>query len=223
MAKTSESVVGLVRRAFSFLERDYGCVPGEPKVRQRELSLSFASEKVVVTVNHEFFGALDVWLTVRTDDRQSTKVVKKETFGLYLLVRDERPEDVSLLLPERLREEDGSLESCLGRHAELLARHGRDLLKGDVSRVPRLKRLRAEETRRRNKEEWGTSTGETPRFKERPSLEELFSDATNEGMKSPRAYQGFWDYDYSLTEIAAFLGIDEPDVQALLDEWDGLL
>ena len=50
--------------------------------------------------------------------------------------------------------------------------------------------------------------------------EELFADVTNEGLKAPRAYQAYWDYDYPLDEIARFLGVGERQVQALLDEWD---
>ena len=88
-----------------------------------------------------------------------------------------------------------------------------------MSRVPRLRRLRAAETRRENKETFGTSTGETPRFTGRPTLEELFGDVTNEGLVTPRIYQAFWDYAYSLAEIGRFLDLVEEEVQAMLDNW----
>ena len=82
-----------------------------------------------------------------------------------------------------------------------LRRHAADLLRGERTRVPRLRRLRAAETRRENKESFGTSTGETPRFSGRPTLEELFADVTNEGLMTPRAYHAVWDYDYPLAKI----------------------
>ena len=118
--------------------------------------------------------------------------------------------------------EVASLEETLAVHAELLRRHAADLLRGKRTRVPRLRRRRAEEVRRDNKERFGTSTGETPRFSGRPPLEELFADVSNDGMKIPRAYQAYWDYAYSLAEIGRFLDVGEEEVQAMLDDWDRL-
>ena len=39
-------------------------------------------------------------------------------------------------------------------------------------------------------------------------------------MKTPRAYQAYWDYDYLLAEIGRFLDLDEEEVLARLDDSD---
>ena len=88
--------------------------------------------------------------------------------------------------------------------------------------MPRLRRLQAAETRPENKKTFGTSTGETPRFTDRPNLKELFADVTNEGLVTPKAYQAYWDYAYLLAEIGRYLDLGEEEVQAMLDDWDQL-
>ena len=137
--------------------------------------------------------------------------------GLVDVVQDRAPEEAARLLAEV-----ASLEEALAVHAELLRRHAGDLLRGERTRVPRLRRLRAAETRYENKETFGTSTGETPRFAGRPTLDELFADVTNEGLVTPRAYQAYWDYAYSLAEIGRFLDLDEEETLAMLDDSDQL-
>jgi hypothetical protein len=179
-------------------------------------------EGVAVAIHHEVFGSISVAVTVTTRELKSDGTARRESFGLHHLLLVDRPVGEIDLGPARLRLEDGSLASSLERHAELLRRHGQDLLEGDIARVPELRRVRAEDVRRRNKEAFGTSTGESPRFKERPSLEALFEDATNEGIREARAYQAYWDYEYNLAEIAAFLDVNESVVQAMLNNWDGI-
>lgn len=141
------------------------------------------------------------------------------SWHIYLL-RDAHPEDEAQLVT--LVQENAGLRKVLAAFAASLRRSGSDLLEGDYSRAKRLKRLRAEHERRANQEDWGTSTGETPRFSTRPTLEQLFADATNDGIRAARCYQAVWDYRFSLAELATFLTTDEGEVQRLLDQWEGI-
>jgi len=214
---SKERLTRLVRDCFGALEADLGFALDRIDVRQREFSARFVRGRVSVQLDHEFFYSASVAVRVRPGPEGG----RGGQFGLYALLRDAGPE-AEQLLPTGPAKDDEALADNLRRQAELLIEFGRDLLEGDLGRALRLRRIQAAEARRQNKEEFGTSTGESPRFSERPSLEALFSDAVVEGLKSPRAYQAFWDWDYPLAEIAAFLGTDEAGVQALLDEWDGI-
>jgi hypothetical protein len=51
---------------------------------------------------------------------------------------------------------------------------------------------------------------------------QLFADATNDGIRAARCYQAVWDYRFSLAELATFLTTDEGEVQRLLDQWEGI-
>jgi hypothetical protein len=203
----------LAQEAFRFLVEDHGFELGKIHVSQWETAVVYTSPRARVSVNMDHLP-LGVNVSLGLYEERAGRTLVDE-HGLLHLVQDRAPDDAPGLIAEV-----GSLEQALALHSDLLRRHAADLLGGDLSRVPRLKGLRAAETRRRNKEEFGTSTGETPRFMGRPTLEELFADVTNEGLKAPRAYQAYWDYDYPLDEIARFLGVGERQVQALLDEWD---
>ena len=216
--EVKERLTRLVRTCFGGLETDLDFALERVDVRQRSFAARFVRGGVTVRINHEFSYSADVAVQVSPNP---VKGSRGGLFGLFLLLRDAGA-DAEQLLPVGPARDDEALADNLRRQAELLVRYGRDLLEGNLDRVPRLLRLQAAEARRRNKEEWGTSTGESPRFTERPTLEALFSDAVVEGLKSPRAYQAFWDWDYPLADIAEFLGTDEDGVQALLDEWDGV-
>ncbi|MEQ8273373.1 MAG: hypothetical protein RMA76_08495 [Deltaproteobacteria bacterium] len=112
--------------------------------------------------------------------------------------------------------EDDDFVALAARTAE----YADAILAGDFSSFDRLRRERAARVREDNQARWGTATGETPRFDERPTLEALFSDAHNDGLRTARAYQGHWDYAYALEELATFLGESVADVQRRLDDWD---
>jgi len=207
--------VKMMKEAFGFLIEELGFELTDSHFGQRESSVTFRSTLVRVQVHVDHLP-LGVNVGVGLFEKKGQRTMVDE-HGLVDVVRDQAPEEVVRLLAEVESRED-----ALAVHAELLRRHAADLLRGERTRVPRLRRLRAAETRRENKETFGTSTGETPRFTGRPTLEELFADVTNEGRVIPRAYQAFWDYAYSLAKIGRFLDLGEKAVQAMLDEWDRL-
>ena len=205
----------VMKDAFSFLVEEFGFTLIDSHVGQRESSVTFSSPQTRVQIHVDHLP-LSVNVGVGLFEKKGQRTMVDE-HGLVDVVRDQAPEEAI-----RLVAVVESLEETLAVHAELLRRHAVDLLRGERTRVPRLRRLRAAEVRRWNTEYYGTSTGETPRFTRRPTLEELFADVTNEGLLTPRAYQAFWDYDYTLTEIGRFLDLGEDDVQAMLDDWDRL-
>lgn len=210
--------IAAATEAFSFLATHFGAAPATVSAGQRECALTWALPRAAVRVFFEAFAPPCVGVRILSDDAPPRVLAD---LPLLLLVRDAAPgEEEALHAAEAAA--GAPPDALLERLAGLVQRTAGDLLRGDRTRLPRLRQALATERRRRDKERFGTSTGETPRFDRRPTLAELFSDVTNEGLRSPRAYQAFWDWDYPLSEIAAFLGCDERAVQALLDSWDGL-
>lgn len=208
-------IIGGITRAFAFLTEDLGFELADSHEGQRESHVRYVSATTRVTV-HADHMPLRAFTAVALFRPGSQRRLVDE-FGLAEVVREQDPEEA-----DRLVNDVDTFDEALARQAGALQRHAADLLLGERNRLPRLKRAQAARTRRRNKEEWGTSTGESPRFDSRPSLKDLFADANNDGLNTARAYQAFWDYDYPLAEIAAFLDETEAQVQARLDDWDGL-
>lgn len=202
----------LAQEAFGFLIEDQGFELKDVLVGQRETAVIYVSPRARVSV---LIDHLPLGVNVAVGLFEDATRKRVDQHSLYHLVQDRAPDEAS-----RLRAKVESLEQALALNAAFLRRHAADLLGGERSRLARLRRHRAAETRRRNKEDFGTSTGETPRFTGRPTLEELFADVTNEGLNIPRAYQAHWDYGYPLAEIARFLDRTEEEIQAMLDRWD---
>lgn len=215
-----DKVVKVVRDSFGYLEQELGYELTDvvEDQREREVSISFARWPAFVRVCCTAPCSVSVQVgRFASQEADTTRRVAENYWHIYL-VRDAHPEDEGQLVT--LVQEDAGLRKVLAAFAASLRRSGWDLLEGDYSRATRLKRLRAEDERRANQEEWGTSTGETPRFSTRPTLEQLFADATNDGIREARCYQAVWDYHFSLAELATFLAIDEEGVQRLLDQWE---
>jgi hypothetical protein len=220
--KDGSSFRNQVLRDFGYLISEYGFELMKVHENEREAGATIVSSTSEVFVLDTHLCALTVLVRrLRRPNGSSWP------HGLLFLVRDSCPEEEAILLaadaliaahrPFR----DWGYKSY-EVHAKLLRRAGADMLAGDFSRERRLKRLAAEEQRRRNKATFGTSTGETPRFAETPTLEALFADAANDPPSEARVYQAVWDYNYTLPQISAFLGVDEATVQRMLDVWDHL-
>jgi hypothetical protein len=212
----NSGVIETITAAFAFLTDRFGFELGDSSAGERESHVRYTSSaaRVMVLVDHLPL-AVNTAVGLFYERTPGCRLV--DEYGLLALVEDRDPGEA-----DRLRGAEDSLQGTLKVHADLLARHGADLLRGETGRIPRLRRARARATREENKALFGTSTGETPRFSSRPSLEELFADAANDGMRTARAYQAFWDYNFALAEVADFLGETEDAVQARLDEWDRL-
>ena len=201
--------------AFSFLTKELDFERTEVRSGQREGHVRFVSPTTRVTV-HLDYSPLQLSTAVALF-KEGTERRMVHEFGLELVVRDRNPGAADHLCGEVV-----SVGKAAASQADALRRYAADLLRGDRQRLPRLRRAQATEGRRQDKEEFGTSTGETPRFKSKPSLEELFADADDDELNTARTYQAFWDYGYTLDEIAAFLGETGQGIQARLDDWDML-
>jgi hypothetical protein len=196
---------------FGYLISEFGFELTEVFDRGREDHAIFKSSTTEVCIFHAHFGLVTVHVSWPLGAGRMAR------HGLHLIVRDACPEHEASLPDEYTGE-----EVTLAVHARLLRIAAADLLVGDFSRHDRLNRVGAEEQRRRHQAEFGTSTGETPRFTERPTLPALFADAHNAGIQKARVVQAFWDYEYTLAQIGRFLEVDETTVQAALDSWFGL-
>ena len=126
------------------------------------------------------------------------------------------------------------VEQLLREYATYLREDARDVLTGDFSIFPELKKLARENRRKRNKETYGTYSGNSPRFSSRPTLEQVFEGAKDvdpELLKffkgkvdldqtDSRIYEAYWDHQYSIREIAGFLNETEESVTSVLEEID---
>ncbi len=196
-----------IERHFGRLASDFDLTPQPYQAGRRGGRASFSSDNVQLDVNHE--AGATPWVTIgRAGGLQ---------FGLHELAaaagRDGELEEGS-------EEPSGEV---LARLADLTRELAGALLSGDFSAFPALKRARAARKRESNVQMFGTSTGESPRFEGRPTLDALFSDASNDGIREARTYQAVWDYGYSLGEVAEFEDSTEAEVQRRLDRWDGML
>ncbi len=193
---------------FMTVASSHGLPGPDTRCYSREATVTFASETVLLQIHLE--AGCDPYVTVGAK--------QGEQFGLNQIVGDQAPERA-----ERLLRAPGETEGdLLERLADLTHELAADILSGDFSSFPRLRRVRARMTREENIRDWGTSTGETPRFDHRPTLDELFADADNDGLVDARVYQGIWDFGYGQGELASYLGSTEAEIQMRLDRWDGL-
>ena len=203
-----------VLEAFGFLVTDFAFEVGFVQDDLREKSVTFKREDRYVVVQYEPFGPVCVTVGYAEPGQVS------QNFGLWFLVCDAHPEEEARFNINAPVDSE-ALSAMLERQAQALRRSGADMLRGDFSRAARIKQLQAEAQRRRNVAAFGTTTGEAPRFSERPTLEQLFADATNDGIVDARCYQAVWDYHFEIEEIAAFLKETPADVQQRLARWEG--
>ncbi len=205
MERAAETVVAV----FEPVAERYGLALHEVRAWEREARVAFAGGDVV----------LQIHLEVGCDPYVTAGVRDGEGFGLRQIVGDRAPE----LEGELVSTAEETQGAMLERLAVLTDRMAHDVLGGDCSSFPRLRRVRARQTREDNWRDFGTSTGETPRFEHRPTLEQLFADAANDGMVDARVYQAVWDYEFTIAELAEHCDSTATEIQARLDRWDGLV
>jgi hypothetical protein len=198
-----------VASSFSYLVTDFGFVRAGETSSSRDAEVAFANDSARVVLGYELDSEPWVYFEVMTS-------AGRQKVGLHVIVQDRTGSQV---LDDRMTAAP-SLQSKVQVLADLTQEHAHSLLSGDTSSISRLLKLSAKLMRERNREMFGTSTGETPRFASRPTLAELFADATDDDMKCPRAYQAVWDYEYSTSEISEFLGISPAGVDELLQRWE---
>lgn len=205
--------------AFAFLVEEFGFRGPSVEALLREIHLLWIHEAagVSVAVSWELGGEPTLALWLREPSGRG------RCFGLDVLVADALGGPVASIQLDRMAlPAAGSPEARMAALAPLFRRHAADLLRGDRGRLPRLRTLLARTVRERNRLRYGTSTGESPRFSHRPTLQELFADARDPGLRPPRATQAIHDYAYRVDELADFLACPVADVETLLAEWEDL-
>jgi hypothetical protein len=209
--------------AFADLRAESGLemLPEAGRPHPRENSVGFRNRFLRLDLHFDA-GAAEIGAGIAEYDVASPEPRVRRTCPLaYLLGRREPDSADGLRWPAIPGE---PLAGALRRIADLLRRCAGDLLAGDFRLLDELCPLVAADRRADLTRRFGTSTGETPRFDRRPTLAELFSDVTADapGRRTPRCYQAVHDHGYSPAEVAAFLALSEPEVDALLAEWDHL-
>jgi hypothetical protein len=219
--------------AFRFLITDYDFKLVSTTVYPPECSIKYRNKTAGVNITYEWKSAL--WVELIRLRQEDSEVIEAERYGLSLLMETRRPDRNSNQARATGQEWSNEfLENLLREYANFLREYGSDVLTGDFTVFPVLKKLAAHYRRKRNKELFGTFSGETPRFSERPTLDELFADAKrvdptleklfrgklNQDKTPLRIYQAYWDYKYPIKEIADFLNVGEHSIKHSLDESD---
>jgi hypothetical protein len=220
--------------AFAFLTADYGFRHVSTSEHLPECALTFWNRTTAVAIAYEWGGA--PWVTVGELEHAPDRTYVSKSYGLHVVVEERCPGREAELgwghAYGRATEQD--LETFLRAQATLLRECAAELLTGEFGIFPALKKRTAEHRRRRNKELFGSYSGETPRFASRPALSELFAGAKDEDPELTellggrlnqdktgfKIYQAYWDYEYPIPEIAKFLSVDEEAVRRALDEQD---
>lgn len=176
-----------------------------------------------------------IWVSVVRLKRIGKEVAEIAKFDLFFVLEIRQPEIDSGKFHGSDKEwTTPFVEELLREYALLLRKSANDILTGDFSIFPELKKLAATNRRKRNKELFGTYSGGSPRFTTRPTLEQVFAGAKdvdpelerlfkgqlNQDLTDSRIYEAFWDHEYSVREIADFLNETEESTQHTLDEYD---
>ena len=197
---------------FLPLATELGLTQAPERVYPIEIHAAFSSESARLTAAYEIGSGPWVYVSIAAAGRE-------HQFGLHTLIEDVEGTSVSL---ERIAEIT-SLDAQLGQLATLTRRYAASLLRGDATRVPALRVLRASAHRERNRQFTGTATGAHP-LGYRPTLQELFRESEEAefpaDVRLACVHSAVWDHEYSLEEVASFLGLATRDIQRIVDALD---
>lgn len=195
--------------------------------------LEYLNETTGINVRYEWKSQVSIRLVKLK--RTGSEVTEAASYDLLFLMQLRQPEiDVNKFYGDDKEWTDAYIEQRLREYAIFLKESARDVLTGDFSVFPELKKLTAKNRRETNKAMFGTSTGESPRFSTRPTLEQVFEGAKdvdpelerlfggklNQDKTDSRVYEAYWDHEFSIPEIAHYLNETEESIQQRLDEYD---
>ena len=195
--------------------------------------ITYQNETTGINVRYEWKSQVSINLIKL--ERTAGEVTEGRQYDLLLLMQIRRPAiDTNKFYGDDKEWTDDYIEERLREYASFLTEDARDVLTGDFTIFPELKKLSAKYRRETNKELFGTYTGISPRFTTRPTLEQVFAGAKdvdpelarlfgnklNQDKTSSRIYEAYWDHEYSITEIAGFLKETEGSIERALDEYD---
>jgi len=219
--------------AFAFLINDFGFRRVGTIEVMPECVVKYQNGTTGISVNYEWNShvVVDLVKLVRT----AAEVLEEKSYDLLLLMEIRRPEiDAHKFYGDDKTWTNDYIAERLREYASFLQEDARDVLTGDFSIFPQLKKLSAKYRRQKNKEYFGTYSGGSPRFSTRPTLkqvfagakdvdpelERLFGDRLNQDKTQSRIYEAYWDHQYSIPEIADFLNTTEESIKHELDEYD---
>lgn len=146
--------------AFHFLVTDYGFEHVSTTVHVPECAIKYWNETTGVTITYEWGGA--IWVDLTRLKRMPAEVVEGERYSLDILMLERCPnKDIRQFYSLDKEQTSEYIERVLQVYANALKECGRDVLTGDFRIFPKLKKLAEDVLRQRNKELFGSETGET--------------------------------------------------------------
>jgi hypothetical protein len=145
--------------AFHFLVTDYSFEHISTTVHTPECAVKYWNETTGVTITCEWGGA--IWVDLSRLKRTPAEVVEGERYSLDILMLERCPnKDISHFLSDKEWSNE-HIKKILLDYADVLKECGHDVLKGDFQIFPKLKNLAEDVLRQRNKELFGSESGET--------------------------------------------------------------
>jgi hypothetical protein len=218
---------------FQFLITDFGFSYVETLEHIPDCVIKYQNRTTGIYVDYELKSYLSIDIVKLS--HAATEVIEDKSYDLLLLMELRHPAtDAHMFYGGENEWTNEYLEQLLREYASFLKEHAQDVLTGDFSIFPELKKLSAYYRRQKNKEYFGTYSGGSPRFSERPTLAEVFAGSTdvdpelerlfagklNQDKTQSRIYEAYWDHQYSILEIAEFLNRTEESIKRELDDYD---
>ena len=198
-----------------------------------ECVINYRNDTTGVGVQYEWKSLVRVDLSKL--ERTTTEVEEGRSYDFLLLLELRRPEiNAHEFYGQDKDWSNEYIDALLRKYEQYLRESAQDVLSGDFSVFPDLRKLSAHYRRQKNKEYFGTYGGESPRFSVRPSLEQVFAGAKevdpeleklfgnklNQDKTQYRIYEAHWDHEYSISEIADFLNQTEDAIEQQLEDYD---
>jgi len=231
--KFFESFKQTATDVFEFLTTDFGFSHVGVSEWMPDCVITYQNQTTGIKVGYEWESQLGV--TVVRLERNATEVSEGKGYDLLFLMGLRKPQtNVHNFYGADKEWTNSFIEDRLRDYANFLKEDARDILTGDFSVFPELKKLSAHRRRQTNKEYFGTYCGESPRFSEHPTLAQIFTGATDidpelkrlfgdklsQDKTQFRIYEAYWDHQYSVREIAEFLNRNDRSIKQELEDFD---
>jgi hypothetical protein len=197
--------------------------------------VKYQNETTGINVRYEWESLVSISL-VKLEPTGS-EITEGKRYDLLLLMEIREPAiDANKFSGGDKEWTNAYIEERLHEYTSFLKEGARDVLTGDFSIFPELKKLSAHYRRKHNKDLFGTYSGITPRFSTRPTLAQVFAGAKDtdpylvkllgnklkQDKTASLIYEAYWDHEYSTLEIAQFLNEPEESIHRKLEEQDDL-
>jgi hypothetical protein len=211
--------------------KEYGFARVSTIVHKPECVVKYWNRTSGIHIDYEAASSLMVDLVQL--ERTEEETVDNRSYDLSLLMELRHPDiDRTQSYGSDKNWSDEYFKKLLQKYAAFLKEEAHDVLTGDFTIFPELKKLSAHCWRQKNKEYFGTYIGESPRFSTRPTLAQVFAGAKEIDLELERLsgltqnktqwriYEAYWDHQYSIRQIADFLNQTESSIEKELDDYD---